>query len=73
MSIIDQIKTHLAKAGNVVQLTTYTRSQLYDNADDFKSNDKGEVYVRRGRRWDCIATTGSVLVGIRLGRYTEGR
>lgn len=51
--IIQKIKTHLANGGKV-QITTYTRSTMYDarHIDGFKVGRDGSPLVQRGRAWD---------------------
>jgi len=51
--IINKIRTHLANGGRV-QITTYTRSVMYDarHIDSFKVGRDGSPLVQRGRTWD---------------------
>lgn len=61
--LYDAIVERLREDG-AVQVTTYLKSTVYDkrHVDWFKFDVKG-VYVRSGKRWDCIS-----LCSIRFGR-----
>lgn len=65
----DVIAKHL-RAGGRVQITTYTKSTIYDKRHaDWFSNGKtsGELYVRRGKHKDQLTTGGGrPWAGIRL-------
>lgn len=66
-----RIKAHLATEGDpFVQVTTYGRSVVYKrkHADMFRTNAKGELFVQRGKNWDCLGKDGN-MVGIRFGRF----
>lgn len=56
--------------GRRVQVTTYGRSTIYGprNAGCFKNGAKsGDLYVQRGKNWDCIGTKGcGLLVSVRI-------
>lgn len=64
----DQLNTHLA-AGGVIQVTTYTRSTLYQrkHAGWFLERG-GNLYVQHGRSTHQLSIGNSPMVGIRLGR-----
>lgn len=64
----NELNEHLA-SGGVVQVTTYLRSTLYTrkHAGWFEQRN-GSLYVRRGRKFDCLSIGDRLLVGIRLGR-----
>lgn len=65
-----RIQSHLAIKGNVVQITTYARSVLYDHRHVAMFRVSGsDLQVQRGRTWDCIASDRVPLsVSIRFGR-----
>lgn len=44
------------KAGNSIQITTYTKSVVYKakHVDMFKLAANGDVFVQRGKSWDCV-------------------
>ena len=64
-----ELNAHL-ETGGVVQVTTYARSTVYEqkHAGFFRDNGT-ELFVRRGKRWDCLGRVDRPYVGIRLGRY----
>lgn len=49
--------------GLTIQITTYTKSSLYNKPSQFKWGKSG-VYVQRGKNWDCI--NGASIRSIRL-------
>jgi len=62
-----ELNRHLL-SGGYVQVTTYYQSRLYgpQNHGDFR-DCRGELHVRRGKCWDCLATPKlGPLVSIRL-------
>ena len=67
----DRINAHL-RAGGVVQVTTMTRSTVYEprHAGMFRDGRDG-LYVQRGRHYDYLGPAHRPLVGIRLGRYVD--
>lgn len=68
-ALADKINAHLT-SGGVVQVTTMTRSVMYDrrNAGDFRVDGRGDLVVRRGRGEDALSMGARLLVGIRFGR-----
>ncbi len=56
--------------GGIVQVTTYTRSTVYQSrhAGWFVERN-GSLYVRAGRGLNRLSHGDSLLVGIRTGRY----
>jgi hypothetical protein len=70
----DTLNQHLTHGG-VVQVTTYSRSVLYraQHAGCFKTGADGNLYVKRGKSWDCLSIESGqrLLVGIRLGRESH--
>lgn len=54
-------------AGGSVFVSTYTQIKKYTrrNAGDFTQNEKGEVFVRRGKGKDCIRAASQWLVGVK--------
>ena len=65
----DRLNNHLENGG-VVQVTTYLRSTVYEPKHAGLFFEKaGELFVKRGRKADCLGRTAAPLVGIRLGRY----
>jgi hypothetical protein len=64
-----EINAHL-EDGGAVQMVTYGRSVIYQkrNAGDFVARGK-DLYVRRGRSYDCLSCAGRLGVAIRFGRY----
>lgn len=54
-------------AGNKVQLTTHTRSVVYKpvHVEMFKIKGK-DVFVQRGKSWDCINFTNVRAIGDNL-------
>lgn len=65
--LIADIKAHLAQGG-VVQITTYTRSTLYDSrhVDFFKIGADGSPLVRSGKTFVDFRYTS-----VRFGRITH--
>jgi hypothetical protein len=62
-----EIQAQLATPGNVVQVTTYLKSTVYEHkhAGMFKATNTG-LYVQRGKRWDDISRTS-----IRFGKWVD--
>lgn len=71
-AICDKIQKHL-RAGGVVLVGTYARTVTYNkpaHADMFSVSAEGDLFVRRGRNWDCIGGHRcGLLVGLRFGQY----
>ena len=64
----DTLNAHLA-AGGSVQVSTYAKSTIYSpkHAGMFKTGKDGNLYVQRGKHWDCLSYGGQFLaVSIRL-------
>jgi hypothetical protein len=63
----DTLNTRLADGG-IVQVTTHTRSTIYDrkHAGWFIERN-GSLHVRRGKSYDALSIGDRLLVGIRLG------
>ena len=63
----DSLNAHLARGGRV-QMTTYSISRVYDrsHAGYFSRNDKGELFVRAGKRRLCLGREDRPFVAIRL-------
>ena len=61
------IVSHL-RAGGSVRLVTYTRAVEYGPAhvEWFKATRSG-AFVRRGKSWDCIDTTGVLFSRLPAG------
>jgi hypothetical protein len=57
--------------GGVVQVTTYTRSTVYQprNAGAFVETEDGSLAVKRGRSLDRLSIGARLLVSIRVGRF----
>ena len=53
--LYNNIATEISK-GLAIQITTYNQSKIYTKIDQFKLGKTG-VYVKRGKRWDCILYT----------------
>ena len=68
-----ELNAHLADGG-AVQVTTYGKSWLFErrHGGAFKESG-GDLYMRRGRHWDCLSMGSLLLVGIRMGRYVHKR
>ncbi len=67
----DSISAHL-RSGGVVQLTTYTRSTVYEKKHaDWFTQEGDKVYVRAGRGKHLIINGTGVYVGIKFGRYAN--
>ena len=67
-TLVDKIIEHL-REGGVVQITTYTKSWIYDGAKCiplFKNGKDGEPLVREGKRF--VSFKGN---GVRFGRYVD--
>lgn len=66
-TIADRINAHLI-AGGRCQVTTYTRSTIYDagHAGWFRIDRTGHLRVRQGRSSVILATPTHMLVSIRL-------
>ena len=66
----DELNAHIADGG-VVQITTYLKSLLHRAPGSFRQGADGELYVRRGRGWDCLTfgAGSGLMVGIRCGRW----
>lgn len=65
----DQLNETLAAPGGIVQVTTYTRSTVYDGRHHgcfFEKN--GSLFIRRGKRTEQLSFGDRLLVGIRRGR-----
>lgn len=63
-----ELNAHLS-AGGRVQVTTYTRSTVYDSrhVGFFTQGAKtGALYVAHGRSRNCLTIAGRLIVGIRL-------
>lgn len=62
------INRHLA-GGGMVQVTTSTRSTIYNSRHvGWFSMRSGSLYVRYGRHHNCLSIGDRLLVGIRFGR-----
>lgn len=63
------LNEHL-ESGGAVQVSTYLKSTIYDSRHVgwFKESN-GELYVKRGKGWDCLWFVDRPMVSIRLGRY----
>jgi hypothetical protein len=64
----EMLNTHLEDGGRV-QVSTYARSVIYSarNAGMFKEGRDGNLYVQRGRSFDCLSFGGSnLMVAIRM-------
>lgn len=69
----DSLNRHITNGG-VVQITTYGRSIVYEGRSDwFKQGADSNLYVRRGRSWDCLTCSKGtfLMVGLRKGHYKE--
>ena len=66
----DELNAHLADGGAIV-VATYTRSTVYNGPKyaGWFSESGGNLYVRHGRGKVCLSVGGTLVVGIRTGRY----
>jgi hypothetical protein len=69
MTIYQEITEHLDKGGEII-ISTYGHATRYKpkHKDFFSVGRDGNIYVRSGRRKECLTTQGGnvALVSIRL-------
>jgi len=65
----NRIQEHLRQGGTVIVATAWraTRYSKPKHAESFRVGGDGDLYVRRGRGWDCIGYGRcGLLVGLRF-------
>ena len=68
-----RLNGHLADNG-VVQVTTYARSWLYDKRHiGWFTEANGQLFVRDGKRTNCLGSVSRPMVAIRLVTYRVTR
>ena len=67
-----ELNAHLADGG-AVQVTTYTRSTVYEAKHEgwFSESTHGDLRVKHGRRTVALSVGQVMSVGLRLGRFVE--
>jgi hypothetical protein len=70
-SMADEINNHLKNNG-VVMVSTYGRATQYEkkHAGMFAMKSDGNLYVRRGKRFDCLTTCKGKMLLVSIKFYS---